>query len=45
MTKQPSAARADARGLRVILLRATFNAVVVDGLVRGAQEALRAMCS
>ena len=43
MTKQPSAARADARGLRVILLRATFNAVVVDGLVRGAQEALRAM--
>jgi 6,7-dimethyl-8-ribityllumazine synthase len=27
----------------VILLRSTFNAVVVDGLVRGAQEALRAM--
>ena len=43
MTKQSSAARADARGLRVILLRSTFNAVVVDGLVRGAQEALRAM--
>jgi 6,7-dimethyl-8-ribityllumazine synthase len=43
VTKQSSAARADARGLRVILLRSTFNAVVVDGLVRGAQEALRAM--
>ena len=43
MTKQSSAARADARGLRVILLRSTFNAVVVDGLVRGAQEALRAL--
>ena len=43
MTKQPSAARADARGLRVMLLRSTFNGVVVDGLVRGAEEALRAM--
>jgi 6,7-dimethyl-8-ribityllumazine synthase len=43
VTKQPSAARADARGLRVILLRSTFNAVVVDGLVRGAEDALRAM--
>ena len=43
MTKQASSARADARGLRVILLRSTFNAVVVDGLLRGAQEALRDM--
>ena len=43
MTKQPSAARADARGLRVILLRSTFNAVVVDGLLRGAQDSLRDM--
>jgi 6,7-dimethyl-8-ribityllumazine synthase len=43
VSKQPSSARADARGLRVILLRATFNAVVVDGLLRGAQDALRAM--
>ncbi|HET6900047.1 MAG TPA: 6,7-dimethyl-8-ribityllumazine synthase, partial [Vicinamibacteria bacterium] len=43
MTKQASAARADARGLRVILLRSTFNAVVVDGLVRGAEDALREM--
>ena len=43
MTKQASSARADARGLRVILLRSTFNAVVVDGLLRGAQEALREM--
>jgi len=34
---------ADARGLRVILLRSRFNAVVVDGLVTGAQDALRAM--
>jgi len=40
-TKHSSAARADARGLRVILLRSTFNAVVVDGLLRGAQDALR----
>ena len=41
--KQPPSAPADARGLRVLLLRSTFNAQVVDGLVAGAQEALRAM--
>ena len=43
MSKPSSSARADARGLRVILIRSTFNAVVVDGLVRGAEDALRAM--
>jgi 6,7-dimethyl-8-ribityllumazine synthase len=31
-----------ARGLRVALLRSRFNAPVVDGLVAGAREALRA---
>ena|SRR5437762_1442100 len=41
--KSPSPARADARGLRVLLLRSTFNAAVVDGLLAGAQEALREM--
>jgi len=41
--KQPPSAQADARGLRVLLLRSTFNARVVDGLVAGAQEALRSM--
>jgi 6,7-dimethyl-8-ribityllumazine synthase len=41
--KQASAVRADARGLRLLVLRSTFNAAVVDGLVAGAQEALRAM--
>jgi 6,7-dimethyl-8-ribityllumazine synthase len=41
--KGASSAPADARGLRVILLRSRFNAVVVDGLVAGAQEALLAM--
>ena len=41
--KQPPSVQADARGLRVLLLRSTFNARVVDGLVAGAQEALRAM--
>jgi 6,7-dimethyl-8-ribityllumazine synthase len=32
---------ADAAGLRVLVLRSTFNAGVVDGLVSGAREALR----
>jgi 6,7-dimethyl-8-ribityllumazine synthase len=41
--KTPSAARADARGLRVLVLRSTFNAGVVDGLLAGAREALIAM--
>ena len=43
MTKEPSFARGDARGLRVILLRSTYNATVVDGLVAGARDALHAM--
>jgi 6,7-dimethyl-8-ribityllumazine synthase len=43
VTKQSSSARPDARGLRVILLRSRFNEVVVDGLVAGAQDALRAL--
>ena len=33
----------DARGLRMLVLRSTFNASVGDGLLAGAQEALRAM--
>jgi 6,7-dimethyl-8-ribityllumazine synthase len=41
--KTPSAAPADARGLRVLVLRSTFNAEVVDGLLAGAREALLAM--
>src|SRR5215467_4172164 len=41
--KTPSAARADARGLRVLVLRSTFNAEVVDGLLAGARAALLAM--
>jgi len=43
VSKEPPSAPADARGLRVILLRSTFNASVVDGLVAGAREALRAL--
>jgi len=43
MVKQPSSARADAEGLRVILLRSTFNASVSDGLLAGARAALREM--
>jgi 6,7-dimethyl-8-ribityllumazine synthase len=35
--------RPDGRGLRVLLLRARFNDVVVSGLVSGAQEALGEM--
>jgi 6,7-dimethyl-8-ribityllumazine synthase len=35
--------RPRARGLRVALLRARFNAEVVDGLVEGARAALREM--
>lgn len=37
--KQPSRARADARGVRLGLLRAAFNAHVVDGLADGARSA------
>lgn len=33
----------DARGLRIAVLRSTFNAPVVDGLLRGAREALAEM--
>jgi 6,7-dimethyl-8-ribityllumazine synthase len=43
MVKKASSARADARGLRVLVLRSSFNAAVVDGLLAGAREALRAM--
>ena len=35
--------RPDARGVRVALLHAAFNAEVVAGLLRGAREALREM--
>lgn len=41
--KQAPRGRPSARGLRVILLRAVFNARVVDGLVAGAREALAEM--
>ncbi|HUG52000.1 MAG TPA: 6,7-dimethyl-8-ribityllumazine synthase [Vicinamibacteria bacterium] len=41
--KRPPSTPADARGLRVLLLRSAFNASVVQGLVSGAREALRAM--
>ena len=34
--------RADGKGVRVAILRSTFNAAVVDGLLAGAREALRA---
>jgi 6,7-dimethyl-8-ribityllumazine synthase len=39
--KEAPAARADAVGLHVVLLRARFNDRIVEGLVSGAQEALR----
>ncbi len=41
--KAPAPERPHAGGLRVALLRSRFNAAVVDGLVAGAQEALREM--
>jgi 6,7-dimethyl-8-ribityllumazine synthase len=41
--KTPSTAQPDARGLRVLVLRSTFNAEVVDGLLAGARAALDAM--
>lgn len=41
--KTPPPARPTAKGLRVVLLRSTFNAAVVDGLVAGAREALAEM--
>jgi len=36
-----AADRPDGRGLRVLLLRSTFNAPVVDGLLEGARRELR----
>lgn len=41
--KTPPPGRPTASGLRVVLLRSTFNAAVVDGLVAGAREALEEM--
>jgi 6,7-dimethyl-8-ribityllumazine synthase len=41
--KQASPDRASARGLRVAIVRARFNAAVTDGLLSGAQEALAEM--
>lgn len=41
--KTPPPARPTAKGLRVVLLRSTFNVAVVDGLVAGAREALAEM--
>jgi 6,7-dimethyl-8-ribityllumazine synthase len=35
--------KSSARGLRILVLRADFNALVVDGLVAGARKALREM--
>jgi 6,7-dimethyl-8-ribityllumazine synthase len=41
--KAASPTKAKARGLRVLILGAEFNAIVVDGLVAGARKALREM--
>lgn len=41
--KAAPTARPDGRGLRVALLRSRFNPEVVDRLVEGAREALRAL--
>ncbi len=41
--KSASSRKPSARGLRVLVLGAEFNAVVVDGLVAGARKALRQM--
>jgi len=41
--KQASDERPDARGLRVAVVRSTFNAAVVDGLWQGARTALLEM--
>jgi 6,7-dimethyl-8-ribityllumazine synthase len=38
--KTPPRGRTDAGGLRIALLRASFNAQVVDGLLEGARAAL-----
>ena len=38
--KQPPSGRHEATGLRVALLRAAFNAPIVEGLAAGAREAL-----
>jgi 6,7-dimethyl-8-ribityllumazine synthase len=43
VAKTPSATRPDGHGLRVVVLRATFNAGVVAGLTQGAVQALREM--
>jgi 6,7-dimethyl-8-ribityllumazine synthase len=40
--KAPPRLQAGARGLRVVVLRAAFNAHVVEGLARGAREAFLA---
>jgi 6,7-dimethyl-8-ribityllumazine synthase len=41
--KQAPRERAEARGLRVAVLRSLFNRPVTDGLVNGALEALRGL--
>jgi len=41
--KSASSRKSSARGLRVLVLGAEFNAVVVDGLVAGARKALLQM--
>ena len=43
MVKAAPADMPDGRGLRVVVVRASFNARVVDGLAAGAEAALRAM--
>jgi 6,7-dimethyl-8-ribityllumazine synthase len=43
VAKTPSRQHAVARGLRVAVLRSTFNAEVVDGLTEGARAALAEM--
>ena len=41
--KSASQRKVSAQGLRVLILSAEFNALVVDGLVAGARKALRGM--
>ncbi len=41
--KQAPVERASARGLRIAVLRSLFNRKITDGLVDGAQQALRDM--
>ena len=43
MTKQPPTSLPDARGLKILILRAAFNPRIVEGLLAGARSALTSM--